>query len=78
MPTVLTIGAFRFYFYANENNEPAHIHVQQGRSLAKFWLEPIVCAKSTGFSATELNKLAKLVTEHQSTFERAWNEFFNA
>lgn len=38
MPTILRIGAFRFFFYSNENAEPCHIHVQSERKLAKFWL----------------------------------------
>ena len=37
MPTVLRIGTYRFFFYANENSEPHHIHVQRERALAKFW-----------------------------------------
>lgn len=41
MPTVLKIGAWRFFFYSLENDEPAHIHVEQGSASAKFWLDPI-------------------------------------
>lgn len=41
MPTVLRIGAFRFFFYSNEGGEPPHIHIQRDRMLAKFWLQPI-------------------------------------
>nr|WP_242060339.1 DUF4160 domain-containing protein [Aerosakkonema funiforme] len=26
MPTVLRIGAYRFYFYSHEPNEPPHVH----------------------------------------------------
>ena len=33
-PTVLRIGAYRFFFYANENSEPHHIHVQRERDVA--------------------------------------------
>lgn len=76
MPTVLRIGAYRFFFYANENGEPCHIHVQRGAALAKFWLKPIALASSTGFAAQELHKLLSLVEEYQRTFEEAWNEFF--
>lgn len=78
MPTVLLIGAYRFFFYANENGEPCHIHVQRERLLAKFWLRPIVLASSTGFSAQELNRILLLVETYQQTFQEAWNEFFDA
>lgn len=57
MPTVLRVGGYRFFFYANENDEPRHIHVQRERMLAKFWLQPVALAGSTGFAANELKKL---------------------
>ncbi|WP_404300278.1 DUF4160 domain-containing protein [Alicycliphilus denitrificans] len=78
MPTVLRIGAYRFFFYSNEKGEPRHIHVQQQNMLAKFWLQPVALANSSGFSAQDLRKLSELVTTHQTTFTEAWNEFFGA
>jgi len=47
MPTVLRIGAARFFFYSNEGAEPAHIHVEQAGALAKFWLDPVALAASS-------------------------------
>lgn len=76
MPTVLRVGGYRFYFYANENAEPAHIHVQRERLLAKFWLQPVSFASSSGFAAHELKNLIGLVEEHQQALVEAWNEFF--
>ena len=35
MPTVMRIGAFRFYFYSHEPNEPPHIHVDCGEATIK-------------------------------------------
>ena len=78
MPTILRVGPYRFFFYSNENNEPAHIHVQRERALAKFWLTPVVLASSTGFPAQELTKLSRLVQENAAKFTEAWNEFFGA
>ena len=77
MPTVLRIGAFRFFFYANEGQEPAHIHVQADNRLAKFWLQPVNLASSIGFNAKQLNQLLGLVRENESLFLEAWNDFFN-
>jgi hypothetical protein len=51
MPTVLRIGAYRFYFYSHEPNEPAHIHIDRDDSTAKFWLKPISLVSSIGFNA---------------------------
>jgi hypothetical protein len=42
MPTVLLINGFRFFFYSNENNEPAHIHVTKANADGKIWLEPVL------------------------------------
>jgi len=57
MPTVLRIGPFRFFFYSNEDGEPAHIHIQRENMLAKFWIKPVTLASSTRFSPKELRKL---------------------
>ena len=77
MPAVLRIGAFRFFFYSNEGQEPAHIHVQAASRIAKFWLNPVNLASSIGFNAKELNQLLVLVRQHETLFMEAWNDFFN-
>jgi len=77
MPTVLRIGGYRFFFFANENSEPAHIHIQYETALAKFWLKPVAYASSSGFPAHELSKLFKLVENNQQQLLEAWNEFFS-
>jgi len=41
MPSVLVKDGYRFFFWSNENDEPAHIHVTKGGNEAKFWLSPI-------------------------------------
>lgn len=78
MPTVLRVGAYRFFFFSNEGNEPPHIHIQEGNSLAKFWLAPVELATSTRFGAPELYKLQKMVTKHQQVFLEAWHEYFTS
>lgn len=75
MPTVLRIGPYRFFFYSNENSEPAHIHIQREGMLAKFWLQPVALASSTRFSAKELRQLQSMVIEHKDTLLEAWNGY---
>ena len=77
MPTVLKIGPYRFFFYGNENSEPAHIHIQRESMLAKFWLRPVALASSIRFAPQELRTLEKLVVENRDTFTEAWNGYFN-
>ncbi|OZG69112.1 hypothetical protein BEUL_0518 [Bifidobacterium eulemuris] len=41
MPGLYRISGFLVYFWANENDEPIHVHVARGRqspSAAKFWI----------------------------------------
>ena len=41
MPTVLRIGGYRFFFYSNENGEPAHIHFNTKRHWQNFGLNQL-------------------------------------
>lgn len=78
MPTVWRVGPYRFFFYSNEGSEPPHIHVQAGRHLAKFWLDPVSLAVSKHFTAHELSRLERLVVEREGQLREVWNAFFNA
>ena len=78
MPTILRIGPYRFFFYSNEQGEPAHIHVQRDRMLAKFWLNPVSIAGSTRFSPRDLGKIEELVVENNDTLMESWNEYFGS
>lgn len=77
-PTVLRIGRYRFFFFSNEGFEPAHVHVQSGPSLAKFWLGSVELSSSTGFAPHDLTELHALVVEHRDKLLEAWNEFFGS
>jgi hypothetical protein len=76
MPTVKIEGPYRFFFYSNEADEPAHIHVDRDDRSAKFWLDPVSLVKSIRFSPVELNGLLKLVQKHRAEFLGAWREHF--
>ena len=77
MPTVLRIAGYRFFFYSNEGNEPAHIHVDQADRYAKFWLTPISLASNVGFRSGELAELRRLVDQHRAAIQEKWNEHFS-
>jgi hypothetical protein len=76
VPTVLRVAGYRFFFFSNERQEPAHIHVEQAERYAKFWLAPISLAANYGFRSGELTELLRLVSEHHVLFQEKWNEFF--
>lgn len=77
MPTVLRIGAYRFFFFASDNSEPPHIHVERDDNLAKFWLDPVRLQSSGGFSRNEIASILKIVIEHQQHLGEAWYGYFN-
>jgi hypothetical protein len=76
VPTVLRVGPYRFFFYASDRDEPAHIHVEREDSIAKYWLDPVRLHSSGGLSRGEISRVEKLVSKHQSEFMEAWNEYF--
>lgn len=76
MPTVLRIGAFRFYFYSHEPNEPPHVHVDRGEATIKVWLDAVEVAKSRGFRAHEINGIVAMVEERREKLVEAWYEYF--
>lgn len=38
MPTKLVVLGWRLFFYANEGNEPIHVHCRKGDMECKYWL----------------------------------------
>ena len=76
MPTVLRVGPYRFFFYASDRDEPAHIHVEREDCIAKYWLDPVRLQGSGGLSRVEIGRIEKLVSKHQSELMEAWNEYF--
>lgn len=76
MPTVLRIGAIRFYFYSHEPNEPPHIHIDRDEATIKVWLDPVEVAKSRGFRAHEIGGIVAMVEANRTRLLEAWHEYF--
>ena len=76
MPTVLRHGAYRFYFYSHEPNEPVHVHIDRDNLSAKFWVNPVSLARNLGFGGRELRQVEKLVRDNQTVLLEAWNGYF--
>jgi hypothetical protein len=77
MPTVLRIGPYRFFFYASDRDEPAHVHIERNEKVAKFWLDPVRLQNSGGFGRNEITELNRLVEQNKENLQRAWNEYFS-
>lgn len=81
MPLVFYFKGCKFFFFSNEGSprEPVHVHVRKDRKLAKYWIRPnIQLAESFGFSAKELNEVAKIVENRRKEIEEAWNDYFKS
>jgi hypothetical protein len=75
MPTVLRRGPYRFYFFSHDLfDEPPHVHVDRDEGSAKFWLNPVALARNLGFSAGELNRLERILRDHQWELLERWDE----
>jgi hypothetical protein len=77
MPTVFRSGPYRFFFYAGDQDEPSHVHVERDDNEAKFWLDPVRLARSFGFSAAELRSIERLVRQKQQLLLERWHAFFH-
>jgi hypothetical protein len=77
VPTIDTIGAYRFFFSSSDGSEPPHVHVEKDGRVAKFWLDPVELAKSGRIADNELRRIEKLVIDHRVEFIKAWNDFFS-
>jgi hypothetical protein len=76
MPTVLKVGAYRFFFYAGDREEPAHIHAERDDKIAKFWLDPVRLKNSGGFGRMEITQIHRIINENQVKLLEAWHEYF--
>jgi len=77
MPTILRIGSFRFHFYSDERNEPAHIHVATPDGECKFWLEPVRLARNKRVAPHVVRELEKLVFQHRDLLREKYHEHHN-
>lgn len=77
MPTVLRVGRFRFFFFSNESQEPAHIHVKAGEDEAKFWLDPVQLEANYGFVTRDLSRIERVIEEYHDELMEAWDEHFS-
>jgi len=76
MPTIFFIGPYRFFFWASDQDEPPHVHVERDERIAKFWLNPVRLQNSGGFRSAEINRLFRLVQEREEECLRRWYEYF--
>ena len=79
MPTILMIFGWRIYFYANERNEPIHVHCRKGDAEAKYWLDvdtfEAIEAHAYNMSPSDKRTARRIIFEHFDYIVSQWNEF---
>lgn len=77
MPTLLLYKGLRFFFYSNENREPAHVHVAKGSANGKIWLEPWVEEQYLiGFTRSEEMDIRYVLEVNAEAFKQQWYAYF--
>ena len=74
MPEVFREMGFVFFFYANEGNEPMHVHVRKAGGFAKYWIEPIELEFSQGMKVNDLKLAERLISDRVELIKSKWNE----
>ena len=77
MPTVWRHGPYQFFFYADDGQEPPHVHVERDDRIAKFWLDPVRLDSSGRLRPAELAEIQKIIVTHEDELLEAWNEYFH-
>jgi len=79
MPTVLYVMGWRFFFYANEGNEPIHIHCRKAEKECKYWLDTenfdVEETYSYNLNYKDKRQVKKIIFEYFEHIEDEWNDF---
>ena len=67
-------NGYRFFFYTEEGNEPAHIHVIGKGGEMKIWLEPVEVSKVYRLKPKEQKEVITIVRENIELFLSEWGK----
>ena len=80
MPTILLISGWRFFFYANEGDEPIHIHAKKAEMECKFWLKEDIfeteIALSFNMKNSDIREVKQIIYQHFDYIILEWKKFF--
>ncbi len=80
MPTILLMKGWRLYFFADEGNEPVHVHAEKGDMECKFWIKAeefeIELAYEYGLTPSERKEIRKIIFAHFDFIVEEWARFF--
>jgi hypothetical protein len=80
MPTILLVRGWRVFFYANEGNEPIHVHAKKGDAECKLWLHidifDIEEAWAYGLTPRLRREIRQILFDHFDVIVEEWNRCF--
>lgn len=76
MPEIFRTEGYVFFFYANEGQEPMHVHVRHGGGYAKFWIEPLELDYAKGLKTKEIVRAEKLIVDNLDLIRSKWQNVF--
>ena len=81
MPKLTQINGYIIYFWANENDEPCHVHISKKRAVknaTKIWIEPQlkIAHNNSKIKQSDLNEILKWLANNRQFVLDAWNNFF--
>jgi Domain of unknown function (DUF4160) len=79
MPTIIYLFGWRLFFFANEGNEPIHIHGEKGEKLCKYWLDventDIKEAYIKNMNSKDIREVKKIIFEYFDLIVSEWTEW---
>ena len=79
MPKIVKIFGYKIYFYANEGNEPCHVHISKdNKNSSKIWIEPEIKIEHNNakISKKVLKDIIEWLNVHRDDVLQQWNKFF--
>lgn len=79
MPTILIMLGWRLIFYANERNEPIHVHCRKGDAEWKYWLDlegsEITQAHAYNMTPADKRTVRRIIFQHFDYMVAEWAKF---
>ena len=84
LPKLYRIGRYIIFFWANENDEPIHVHISMGNpspNATKIWLTRnggcIVASNTSRIPQSDLTHLLKVIQTEYFIICNKWKTFFD-
>ena len=84
MPSLFTVGGYRFFFWSNEEGEPIHVHLSKGApspNATKLWLTKsggcVVAHNKGQIPEKDLRELVRIAAAQHDLIYESWKKYFD-